>query len=183
MSYNLLSSGQLHKTTSGVAVWLVPCPKIVRKADRKLREKHVGAGERQDSEFVRIVFNTSFRYTSSLGVPYNWSILIFYANTDVNHLASRAESNKPGERLKPSYSVHFNTRDSLMEVGRLRYLKRSCRLSPFLLPQFFARLLFRCSSAFFARLAEKGTGETAPSPTRLPRSLAHSMAGRALPAD
>ena len=37
----------------------------------------------------------------------DWSILIDYVNTYVNHLASRAELNKRGERVK--HTAHFHT--------------------------------------------------------------------------
>ena len=46
-----------------------------------------------------IVVNASFRLPAP-GIPRDWSIFTVYVNIYVNNLASRAESNKRGERVK-----------------------------------------------------------------------------------
>lgn len=82
--------------------------------------------------------------------------IIGQINTDVNHMASRAESNKPGERLKPSYRAHFNTRYSLLEVGRLKYLKISLQAFPFSLSAVFRSFAFSLLTRFFRSSSREG---------------------------
>ena len=92
------------------------------------------------------------------GIPYDWSIVTVYFNTNDNHLAS--ESNKHVVQAKPSLTAPFHvlTFDNLRletvfqdvgeEPGGLRYLKRCLQDSPrFSLVRYFTtRSLFRPSA-------------------------------------
>ena len=105
---------------------------------RKVARKPQGVWGERVVVPVSIVFNTSFRYTSFLYTLWLVNHCDSFFNTNVNHLASRAQSNKHVEHVKPSYAAPFDvmTLDILtqetvfLEVGGLRYLKRFLQALP-----------------------------------------------------
>ena len=103
-------------------------------------------------------------------IPYDWAIVTVYYNTYVNHLASRAQSIKHVEHVKPSYTALFDVLPFDIEiqetvflegggvVGGLRYLKRCLKALPAsLFPLFSACSLFHCSLDRFSWSTESLT--------------------------
>ena len=122
----------------------VACSRLKDCRKNGSREVARGLGDGEVGP-VSIVFNTSFRYTSFWYTPWliNFDSLSKHLRQSLGF--ARAESNKHGERTKPSYTqiltIAILTRQTVfLEAGGLRYLKRCLQVLPFsLVPPFFVR--------------------------------------------
>ena len=129
----------------------------------------MGTGEDGEEKPVSIIFTTSFQYTRSWYISYDWSLLTVYVVTYVNHLALRAQSQTNMASVWDPPIPHILTfwqekryfSGSCGVVGGKGYLKRCSQALPYNLPAVFPWIAlslrfahFFCTSALIESLGK-----------------------------